>query len=433
MRFRECASARVLFGGKKGLSLRVPAQASLLCVTLALIFVAPSWAGELQVLYQFQTVQDGFEALSGVLLLNGKIYGATEEGGSSGEYGTIYELTPTKSGWTKKTLHSFTRRRVGGLPVTDMTADKSGNLYGSTTQGGWLQCPDSYGTGCGTVFRLSPASRGWTETVIHDFRSKDGAIPMGNMVWDDAGNLYGTTAGGGKSCGVECGNGTIFKLSPSGSGWKLQTIHFFSGPDGQSPLSLFRDARGNLYGSTNGGGKYGYGTVYELSPFGKGWTLITLYSFTGGADGDGPYGPVLYKDGVIYGTTVDGGASGLWGTVYQLKRTDGVWQESVLYSFQNGEDGGNPCCGVVVDAKGNLYGTTEGGGSSGIGAIFELTNSSGKWTENNVFSFNGRSDGGDPGSRLVRGSHGNLYGTTLGGGDSYCGGGGCGTIFKFTP
>jgi len=385
-----------------------------------MILTASAWAGNEQVLYQFQTVQDGYLPLSGVLLLNGKIYGATEEGGSSGEWGTIYELAPTKSGWTKKTLHNFTRGRDGGLPVTDMTADKSGDLYGSTTEGGSQKaCYE-----CGTVFRLSRTSAGWKETVIHDFRGKDGASPMGNMVWDDVGNLYGTAVGGGKSCGVECGNGTIFKLSPSGNGWKFETIHFFSGPDGQSPMSLFRDSKGNLYGSTSGGGAYGYGTVYRLSPAGKGWALTTLYSFTGGADGSGPYGPVLYKDGVIYGTTVDGGASGLYGTVYQLKQSNGVWQESVLYSFESGADGSYPCCGVAMDSKGDLYGTTEGD------TIFKLTNSGGQWTKSNAFSFDGN-DGREPNSDLVWDSHGNLYGTTAYGGN--CGDGGCGTIFRFTP
>jgi uncharacterized repeat protein (TIGR03803 family) len=190
-------------------------------------------------------------------------------------------------------------------------------------------------------------------------------------------------------------------------------------------VSLAWDDKGNLYGSTGGGGAYGYGTVYRLSPSGKGWHLTTLYSFTGGADGAGPYGPVLYKDGVIYGTTVDGGTSGLYGTVYQLTNSNGVWQESVLYSFQSGDDGSYPCCGVVMDSAGNLYGTTEGD------TIFKLTNSGGQWTESTAWSFNG-SDGSIPYSRLVWDSHGNLYGTTSSGGD-YCGDGGCGTVFKFTP
>jgi uncharacterized repeat protein (TIGR03803 family) len=400
---------------------------SLRAFAMALILAAPAWAGSEQVLYQFKTQRDGFRPLSGVLLLHGKIYGATDDGGRSrdGGDGTIYELTETKSGWARKTLHNFTRGRDGGLPITDLTADKAGNLYGSTTEGGSQKACEKLVTNCGTVFRLSRTSAGWKETVIHDFKGKDGALPMGNMVWDDAGNLYGTAASGGKSCGVECGNGTVFKLSPSGKGWEFETIHFFNGADGGGPMSLFRDNAGNLYGSTGGGGAYGYGTVYELSPSGKGWTLTTLYSFTGGADGSGPYGPVLYKNGVIYGTTVDGGASGFYGTVYQLKHSNGAWQESVLYSFMSGDDGSYPCCGVVMDVEGNLYGTTEGD------TIFKLTNSGGQWTESTAFSFNG-SDGSTPYSRLVWDSQGNLYGTTAYGGN-YCGDGGCGTVFKFTP
>ena len=382
------------------------------------VLTASAWAGSEQVLYQFKSQKDGFWPLSGVLLFHGKIYGATNEGGRSRyEDGTIYELTRTKSGWTKKNLHNFTGGRDGSLPITDMTADKAGNLYGSTIQGGRPLC--YYGSGCGVIFKLTHGSGSWKETVVHYFDEKDGSSPMGNLVWDAAGNLYGTATGD------ETSSGTVFKLSPSGTNWKLATLHRFSGPDGGNPMSLFRDSEGNLYGSTGGGGTYGYGTVYELSPSGKSWTLTTLYSFTGGTDGSLPYGPVLYKNGMIYGTTLYGGAYKNFGAVYQLKYSNGAWQESVLYSFTGGTDGSYPCCGVVMDAKGNLYGTTEGD------TIFKLTNSGGQWTESTAFSFNG-ADGSDPYSRLVWDGRGNLYGTTSYGGN-YCGDGGCGTIFKFTP
>ena len=399
------------------LSFKNPPLSSLPCLALALALAVPAWAGSEEALYQFQRQKDGFRPLSGVLLLNGKIYGATNEGGGSRhEDGTIYELTQAKSGWTRKTLHSFTGGTDGSLPITDLTADKAGSLYGSTTQGGQPLC--YAGSGCGVIFTIGHGPKGWKESVIHYFDETDGSNPTGNLVWDDAGNLYGTATGDITNYG------SIFKLSPSRKGWKLVTIHFFDGADGGGPTSLFRDKKGNLYGSTAGGGVYGYGTVYRLSPSGKTWVLTTLYSFTGGADGAGPYGPVLYKDGVIYGTTVDGGASG-FGTVYQVNNSNGTWQESVLYSFQSGEDGSYPCCGVVMDSMGNLYGTNEGD------TIFKLTNSGDQWTESNAWSFNGQ-DGSIPYSRLVWDSHGNLYGTTAYGGD-YCGDGGCGTIFKFTP
>jgi len=190
-------------------------------------------------------------------------------------------------------------------------------------------------------------------------------------------------------------------------------------------MSLFRDSDGNLYGITEGGGQYDYGTVYKLSPSGKSWTLTTLYSFTGGADGKSPYGPVLYKNGAIYGTTLYGGAYNS-GVVYQLKQSNGVWQQSVLYSFAGLADGEYPWGGVTMDSKGSLYGTAEAGPTE-FGMIFKLTNSGGTWTESVAFGFND-TDGSAPLSDLVWDTRGNLYGTT-----EY---GGCcelGTVFKFTP
>jgi uncharacterized repeat protein (TIGR03803 family) len=413
---------------------RIHRTARILLIGFALpaALCATSWAGTEQVLYQFKSPQDGQFLSSGVLLLNGKIYGVTYGGGTNG-WGTVFELTHNKAGWSKKTLHNFTRGKDGGLPITELTADNAGNLYGTTIEGGsYLNgCPVVGLVGCGVVFKLTRRSGHWEFSVIHKFNGKDGATPEGNLVWDDAGNLYGT-ASGGKSCGIECGYGTVFKLSPSGRSWRLSTIHFFHGLDGNSPVSLFRDSKGNLYGSTGGGGKYGpgYGTVYKLSPTGNRWTLTTLYSFTGGAGGNGPsQAPVLYTGGAIYGTTVDGGTYIYGGVVYQLTPTNGVWQESVLYSFTNGTDGSNPWGGVTMDANGNLYGTNLGGG---YGIIFKLTNSGGAWTESTAFDFNGV-DGSSPYAGLVWDATGNLYGTTYYSGSECQSQGACGNVFEFTP
>jgi uncharacterized repeat protein (TIGR03803 family) len=406
-------------------------------IALAAILVLPSlaWAGSEQVLYQFKSPQDGQFLLSGVLLLNGKIYGVTYGGGTSGA-GTVFELTHNKTGWTKETLYNFTRRKDGGLPVTELAADKAGNLYGTATQGGsYLSgCPVAGGVGCGVVFKLTRRSGHWKLTVIHKFNGKDGSNPAGNLVWDDVGNLYGTSFGG-KSCGIECGYGTVFKLSRSGTSWKLSTIHFFRGPDGASPVSLFRDSKGNLYGSTGGGGKYGNGTVYKLSPSGNRWTLTTLYSFTGGADGNGPsQAAVLYTGAAIYGTTVDGGLYSYgYGVVYEVALSNGTWQESVLHTFTGGDDGSYPCGGVTMDSNGNLYGTAQGGEvNGGHGVIFKLTNFGGTWTESTVFDFN-VVDGDSPYSDLVWDASGNLYGTTYYGGAECQSQGACGNVFEFTP
>ncbi len=315
-----------------------------------MILVLPglAWAGSEQVLYQFKSPQDGQHLLNGVLLLNGKIYGVTYEGGTAG-WGTVFELTNSKAGWTKKTLYNFTRGKDGGLPITELAADKAGNLYGTTTEGGSPTACQRLVTDCGTVFVLTHHSDGGKEAVIHDFNGKDGAYPEGNLVWDDAGNLYGT-ASGGKSCGVECGDGIVFRLSRSGAGWKFTIIHRFTGgADGAGPGYLLRDSDGSLYGVTGSGGAHGYGTLFRLSPSGSRWDLTTPCSFAGGAEGVGPSGEILHSGGVFYGAMTDYGFS--CGLVYQVAPSNGTWQESALYTFSNGTDGCDPFGGVTMDSR----------------------------------------------------------------------------------
>jgi uncharacterized repeat protein (TIGR03803 family) len=243
-----------------------------MATAVAMVLLTSAWAGGEKVLYQFMSNQDGYTPLTGVLFMKGKIYGTTEQGGVP-EWGTVYELKHTQSGWTKTTIYTFPNRKPGRnrtkhgvLPDGELTKDEAGNLYGTTTQGGDLRY--SYHAGCGVVYELTPSPEGWKQTVLHQFHLSDGCGPSGQLVWDGAGNLYGTTGGGGDTA-CEYGCGTVFKLSRSQAGWRMTTLHYFhNGSDGAGPVSLLRDGKGIFYG-TGGGGASGMGTVFKLLPWEK--------------------------------------------------------------------------------------------------------------------------------------------------------------------
>ena len=351
----------------------------------------------------------------------GNLYGTTYYGGTY-DYGTVFELTRSHDtahgGWTEKVLHSFNGADGGNL-FGGLILDAFGNLYGTGNAGGF---------GFGTVFELtrSPntAGGGWTEKVLHSFNGTDGAVPDAALIFDAAGNLYGTTTYGG-------GLGNVFELTPAaGGGWTEKVLYNV----GNVPFGgLIFDSAGNLYGTTYYGGTYGHGAVFELTPVADGsWTEEVLYSFhNNDADGAGPY-PTLIFDaaGNLYGTTYNGGFYG-YGTVFELMpAAGGGWTEKVLHSF-NGTDGAYLFGGLIFDAAGNLYGTTVVGGSHGYGTVFELTPAAGgNWTEKVLYSFhNNGTDGAEPGwASLIFDAAGNLYGTTLDGG-TY----GYGTVFEITP
>jgi uncharacterized repeat protein (TIGR03803 family) len=286
----------------------------------------------------------------------GNLYGTTVLGGTSG-YGTVFKLSKTGK---EKVLYTFTGLN-GQNPYDGLVRDAVGNLYGTTSNGGT--------SGYGIVFKLSKTGR---ETVLHNFTGypKDGEYSYAGLVRDAAGNLYGTTYRGGAS-----DYGTVYKLSKTG---KEKVLYSFTGADGALPYAgLLMDAAGNLYGTTSGGGTSGYGTVFKLSKTGK---EKVLYSFCPGGypctdDGASPYaGLVMNPKGNFYGTTGSGGTSN-YGTVFKLSKTG---KERVLYSFCPGgypcTDGDSPYLGsLLMDAKGNLYGTTSYGGGYGYGTVFKLT------------------------------------------------------------
>jgi uncharacterized repeat protein (TIGR03803 family) len=270
--------------------------------------------------------------------------------------------------------------------------------------------------------------------VLYSFTGgADGSEPYyENLIFDQTGNLYGTTAGGGPA-----GGGVVFKLTPSGGSWTESVLHSFTGEDGFFPQTgVIFDSTGNLYGTTAMGGLNGKGNVFQLSPSGSGWVATTVYSFQGGADGYQPAGGVIVdRSGNLYGTTPIGGSGG-GGTVFELSPSGGSWTFSLQYSWSGGW---GPDDNLAMDAFGNLYGTTYQDGAYGSGSVFKLTPIGGGWTYTDLHDFNPLViplEGSGPNGGVTLDASGNLYGTTVYGG-SYggenCGGIGCGVVWEITP
>jgi uncharacterized repeat protein (TIGR03803 family) len=338
---------------------------------------------------------------------------------------------------TEKVIHSFTGGNDGIDPAVTLAEDAAGNFYGTTVVGGTSKaCGDN---GCGTVFELSPVAGGkWKETVLYSFTGSDGKNPYGGVTLDSKGDLYGTTVAGGSggTCAGD-GCGVVFLLSKSGKHW-VETVmyNFTGGKDGFGPGgALVFDSVGNLYGTTPDGGnrQCGCGVVYQISPVrGGGWKQTVLHTFTGGVDGAvGSMGPLFVdKAGNLFGVAELGGdASCQCGTVFKLAPVSGKWKFKTLHAFKGIPNAGFPYGGVIADSKGSLYGTTGYGGANGAGSVYKLTKSMGAFTETVLHSFTGGKDGGLPTTTLMFDANGNLYGTTSAGGDSN----GDGVVFKLTP
>ncbi len=392
------------------------------------ILIAPTHA-----VAQTETVLKGFKGSNGTYPLAGVIFDSagnlygTVSGGGVYDFGAVFELIPNPGGgWTEKLLHSFNANGKDGYwPFASLVFDSAGNLYGTTESGGTYMG--------GTVFELTPHAGGlWSEKVLHSFNTTggDGVNPYGNLVFDAAGNLYGTTYHGGKTS-----MGTVFLLHPEGGAWKEKIIHRFSGGEGQWPTGgLILDAVGNLYGTaSNGGGSLDDGTVFKLTPSAGGsWTATTLFDFDG-YSGAHPTGVLVFDAaGNLYGTT--GGGIPEYGNVFELTPSaSGTWTEAILLEFDGGTNGGSPSGGLIFDPAGNLYGTTTIGGANSEGLVFELSPATGgSWSETVLYNFYSRSQGDDgyrPQAGLVRDTAGNLYGTVSAGGSAYDEG----AVFKLTP
>src|SRR5277367_38696 len=332
---------------------------------------------------------------------------------------------------SSKVLYKFRGGTDAGHPFDGIVFDAQGNLYGTTSEGGGT-CE---GMPCGSVFKLTPNSDGgWTETVLHRFKGSDGEMPYAGLVVDGAGNLYGTTPAGGSS-----GGGTAFELKRNSDGtWTEILLHTFclltNCADGQGPFAgLTLDAAANLYGTTSNGGSLGVGTVFKLTPNSGGtWTETVLLSFDGHDGAQPQAGVILDASGNLYGSTMLAGAGG-GGTIFKMTpNPDGTWKEHVLYAFKAGRDGAGPQDGVTLDAAGNLYGTTSLGGSSGCqdgcGTIFKLSpKMNGGWKETVLRRFT-KNDGATPYAGITFDASGNLYGTTRNGGSTNDG-----VVFKLVP
>jgi uncharacterized repeat protein (TIGR03803 family) len=282
------------------------------------------------------------------------------------------------------------------------------------------------------------------EKTIFAFDRTDGNVSYGEVTFDPAGNLYGTTAGGGTH-----ERGVVFELSSAGQGTVETVLHNFTGKlDGGEPYAgVIMDSSGNLYGTTRTGGSGGRGTVFELTPAGGTWTESVLYNFKEGAGGFAPSAQLLFGSGGVLIGTANAGGAGNHGTVFELSPSNGSWTETVLYAFMGGNDGAYPRGAMISDAAGNLYGTTTSGGvttcesdglNPGCGTVFELSQSQGIWKEQVLYAFTGTGgDGANPAAAVVADSSGNLYGTTEYGGVAVCPifskVPGCGTIFELSP
>jgi uncharacterized repeat protein (TIGR03803 family) len=358
----------------------------------------------------------------------GNLYGTTTAGGKSND-GTVFELIAPAAGkkvWKEKVLASFDGTN-GNLPAAGLIMDKSGNLYGTTLEGG--------ASNFGTVFKLAKPAAGktvWTLSDLFSFDGTDGQNLQSGLIFDSAGNLYGTTNFGGANS-----DGTVFELSPPASGhgaWTETVLFSFNETDGKFVAdALIFDTKGNLYGTTNEGGASGDGTVFELSPpaSGSAWTETVLASFDG-ANGENPYaGLVADSSGNLYGTTAKGGTQGD-GTVFRLSPPSGggtAWVETVLLNFK-GSNGDYPFAGLALGSGDDLYGVTGGGGKFGYGVAFKLAppaGGKGAWTETVLAAFD-KTDGEGPSAALILGKTGDLYGTNVAGGKS-----GDGNVFQLTP
>jgi uncharacterized repeat protein (TIGR03803 family) len=367
-------------------------------------------------LYCFQGRPDG--AHPGAALIAdsaGALYGTTFGGGNSGDYGTVFKMTPSGNSYVETVLYRFLGGSDGAQPGASLIEDSSGALYGTTSSGGLH-------TALGTVFRLTPNGNSYTESVLYRFSSgSDGANPYAPLIADGSGALYGTTWDGGPT-----NLGTVFKLAPNGNGYSESVLYSFqAGVDGANPpAALLADSTGALYGTTTYGGTFGLGTVFKLTPNGGGYIESILFSFGGRGTGVYPAAALIAdSSGSLYGTTT--GSEDKFGTVFKLTPNGNAYNFSVLHVFKDAADGLLPQASLIFDATGSLYGTTVNGGSAERGIVFKLKPNGSGYRESVLHDFLGGNDGANPQAALIADITGALYGTT------FYGGVGCaGTVFK---
>ena len=414
-------------------ALRAAVTALVFVFAMTVVAVPAAQAQTYKVIHDFTGGQDGWGPAAGFTMDKaGNFYGTTTRGGymggectSYGGCGTVFRLSHRGSGWVLSPLYAFQGGEDGIGPQSRVIFGPDGRLYGNTALGG------SHGSG--TAFSLRPPAAScraafcpWNEAVLFAFDDSVAGPPTGDLVSDASGNLYGATWQGGLGCGVfTCG--AVYELTPAGGSWTLNVIHNFSLSDGYHPSSgLIFDQSGNLYGTTGSGpsggcGGLGCGTVYQLSPSQSGWTENILYAFQDGRAGVDPAGGLIFDTaGNLYGTTVGGqGRDGSYPIVFELSPSNGGWTFSVLYELP-GNDGPNRS--LAMDAAGNLYGVT------GSSLLFKLAPGAGGWTYTDLHNFTGGSDGGNPNTSVTIDASGNLFGTASSGGKY-----GYGVVWEITP
>jgi uncharacterized repeat protein (TIGR03803 family) len=427
-------------------SLRKLTYATMLVCALTMVAGGTAHAQTFTVLYNFTGGADGSHPYAG-LIQDGtgatsfpSLYGTTYQGGSGADtLGVAYKLTHLqyRTYWVVTTLAEFSQGGSGNSPVARLAAGPNAVLYGTATLGGNTQCTLSNG-GCGTVFRLGPNAN-FSLTAIHQFSGPpaDGAFPDSEVTFDGEGNIFGTTVQGGV-----VNQGTVFELIRSGNGWTESVLHNFTYnyingegyTDGAEPVGgVILDSGGNLYGTTYGGGDKlcGCGEVFELSPSAGGWTYRVLHIFTPAVDGEWPENSLIMDAaGNLYGTTSWGGPNGGAGTVFELSPSGNNWNFSTIYTlpYMGGGFQTGPMSGVIMDAAGNLYGTSFGGGAYSQGSVFKLTPTNNGWVFTSLHDFQSPSDGSFPFGNLLMDASGNLFGTATQGG-----GYGDGTVWEITP
>lgn len=428
------ACDRIMFSSARPL----PKFALMLVAFLTILCLQPALAQTFSVIHSFTGGGDGFQPYAGVTIDHGgNLYGTTSEFTADPPGGTVFQMKYKSGAWTLKTLSNFDI--VGGgplLPEGRVVFGPGGALYGTTFYGGQGFCTE---LGCGSVYLLQPSGNvcstfncPWNITSEYSFQGPpgDGFSPsFVDPVFDSAGNLYGTTTEGGEDVG------NVFMLVRSNGQWTQTSIHNFSGSDGMYPQSgVTLDAQGNLYGTAWMGGPNGFGAVYKLTRSGGSWTEETLYGFPNSSDGQYPVGGLVFDEqGNLYGTTYSGGVNG-GGTVFELSPSGGGWNFSVIYSFAGQGRNPGPFDTLTIDSAGNLYGTTYADGAFGDGSVFKLTKDNGSWTFTDLHDFTNGNDGGNPIGGVTLDANGNLYGTTSGGGSPHqdCNGT-CGVVWEIKP
>jgi len=378
-----------------------------------------------QVIHNFTGGADGAWPYAGVTMDQaGNLYGTAIAGGAAG-LGTVFRMSAVDGPWVLVPIYAFRGGNDGSYPSARVILGADGNLYGTTYGGGSDGCG---GNGCGTVFRLRPsatppptATRGWPETVLYRFTGgADGATPsFGDLTFDSAGNIYGTTTFGGND-----GYGVVFELSPSGGGWTESVLYNFNGDTGGYPYSgVIFDTAGNLYGTTSAGGTYRDGTVYELSPSANGWVETVLYDFPAGIWGGTPLGGLTFtSNGELAGTSAGSANGGYAGTAFLLGHSGSTWSMDYVQGFGSGSyyyGGAGPWASAIAKpgpyGKDNIYGTTYASGDYGYGSVFAMYwECEGCYCTWYLESSNFTADNPYPISSLVSDANGNMYGTTSG-------------------